>query len=221
MKFSGLKLLIAAGMLALSAGAASAASVSFNLGTGPGSDVTSNSGTAVRAISDGLRVHITGRVFRHGIGSTSATSDATAWSNGIGLLRNQWHHDSHLVDGHYDEYLMLNFSEEVRLTSLTFSYADHRDDWRVYSGSFADFTFEDSGQLSNAGFVQTALVDSLALGTHFLVGTRNSHSGWKLQGLTVDLAPVPLPATGLLLLAGLGGLAVMRKRRAAAAAVAA
>ena len=34
--------------------------------------------------------------------------------------------------------------------------------------------------------------------------------------VTYDMAPVPLPATGLLLIAGVGGLAVMRRRRRAA-----
>jgi hypothetical protein len=216
MVFSRLKMLLAAGALALSAGAASATSVSFDLWSGAGGDVTHNTGNTVTAVSGGITLTVSGRVFSGGINGTGVTSDATAWSNGIGLQRNAWHHDAHFVDGYYDEYLLLTFSTAVDLMSLTFSYADRWDDWRVYSGNFSNFTFQDSGNLTNAGFLQTALVDSDVYGTQFLVGTRGNHSAWKLHG--IEVAPIPLPATGLLLLAGLGGLAVMRKRRAVATA---
>lgn len=61
----------------------------------------------------------------------------------------------------------------------------------------------------------TILFDTAQTSTLITIDQRRN-DGFSIDGVQVGLAPVPLPATGLLLLAGLGGMAVMRGRRKAA-----
>jgi hypothetical protein len=51
----------------------------------------------------------------------------------------------------------------------------------------------------------------------FLVGARGEDDDWTLKGVKVEYQPsvVPLPAAGWMLLAGLGGIAALTRRRAA------
>lgn len=194
--------ILAAAALAVAAPlAASAATVDFDLTRG--GDVTANSGTSVVAESGGISLTITGGA------PNSATGDVNAWSTGIGMLTDA---GRHTIDGRFSEFLVLSFSEAVDLTSLSFSYADAGDNWSVISG----MTPLDAGTMSgdgSASSVHTASVNGGVLATQYLIGTNGSASDWKAFGLSVELAPVPLPASGLLLLAGLGGVAAVRRRR--------
>ena len=49
--------------------------------------------------------------------------------------------------------------------------------------------------------------------TVFAIGVKDNHDEFKIRQIGVELAPVPLPAAGFLLLAGLGGLGLARRRR--------
>jgi choice-of-anchor C domain-containing protein len=79
------------------------------------------------------------------------------------------------------------------------------------------FSFDSTGKTRNAmgwttmtmGF--TAAASSQIL--RFVSGSSGVH-GAALDDVKIDLAPVPLPAAGALLLAGLGGLALLRRRKA-------
>ena len=192
--------------------AANASIVDFDFGAG--GDVTHNSGRSVVAESGGLSLTITGAAFSGGLTGSGWWGDATAWDNGIGLYAGG--RDSHWVDGYYDEYLLLSFSEAVDLTAAAFAYGDGGDDWRVLAGNFHGYSAVDSGTLAGSGSggsVFSAAIDSDVTATQFLIGTTGGRSEWKLRGVSVDVAPVPLPASGLLLLAGLGGVAAMRRRK--------
>lgn len=61
----------------------------------------------------------------------------------------------------------------------------------------------------------TAATVSLVNYTAFGGGTMRANDGFSVDGMQVRLSPVPLPAAGLLLIAGLGALGVMRSRRTA------
>jgi hypothetical protein len=81
------------------------------------------------------------------------------------------------------------------------------------------------GQLTNAGPNTLSLAVNLGLNPNAVYNrlrlVDNSpvvagRDGWDIDAISV--AAVPLPAAGLLLLAGLGGLAAFRRRSVAAAA---
>lgn len=74
--------------------------------------------------------------------------------------------------------------------------------------------------LSNMKWVTEVLTftaDSTSAFLHFLskTGAQNNAYGAALDNVRIELAPVPLPAAGLLMLAGLAGLAAVRRRKAA------
>ncbi|MEJ6388920.1 VPLPA-CTERM sorting domain-containing protein [Gymnodinialimonas ulvae] len=191
---------------------ASASIVDFDL-TSNG-DVTQNHGASVVAESGGLSLTVTGAAFSGGLTGNGWWGDATAWDNGVGLHAGG--RDSHWVDGYYDEYLLLSFSEAVDLTAAAFAYGDGGDDWHVLAGNFYGYSAVDTGMLAGSGYgssVYTAAIDGAVSATQFLIGTTGGRSEWKLHGVSVEVAPVPLPASGLLLLAGLGGVAAMRRRK--------
>ncbi len=202
--------------VATSVGAASATSVTFDFTDN--TQLVSNTGNTAVFSNGGVTLTIGGYDFSGGINGTGTVADATAWNNGIGL-RSLVRHDVHFVDGWYDEYLTLSFSTALDVTAASFSYADQHDDWRFYSGALGSQLFEDSGSMSGNGqgnSVYSTLINSASIGTQFLIGTAWNNSQWKLSSLTVELphtAPIPLPAAGWMLLAGMGGLAAISRRR--------
>lgn len=208
------KILAAAAIAVAAPMAVQATTVDFDLRSH--GDVTNNSGHSVTAQSGGITLTVQGAAFSGGLHGSGWYGDATAWGNGIGLRG--YHRDNHAVDGYYDEYLLLSFSQAVSLTELSFSYADAGDDWAVLAGNYGTSTPLDSGTMAGNGYgssVFTTAVDGGVYATQFLLGTTGNHSEWKARGLSVQLAPVPLPASGLLLLAGIGGIAAMRRRKRA------
>ena len=163
----------------------------------------------------------------HGYVTSGNTYDQNAvvgqYSNGLGVSNNTYGcytyytcttDDKHTVDGSYwDDFLILSFSQDVQLTSADFSYFGDHDDFRLFydlngDGVLGDEDFitykKDSDPFFDFPVVSTSLIGFVATG---------SNDSWKLKSVHGHVSPVPLPASGLMLIAGLGALGAARRRR--------
>lgn len=129
--------------------------------------------------------------------------------------------DQHTVDGdNHNEAVVLDFgSLVIKLTSITFAYADSNDQYDVFAfgnGIGAAATETDFDNSMNCGSSVCTMTNFIiGEGSIFGIGAFYDDSEWKLKAITFDVIPpgeVPLPAAGWLLLAGLGGLAVAKRR---------
>lgn len=118
-----------------------------------------------------------------------------------------------------DEYLIFTFDTLVELETVVFGDfnqpGDDNDEYELFilvNGIYTQIVFEGTDNPLNFG--PGVVTDS------FVVGAVNSdlvtdfRDGFRVA--SVSLSAIPLPASGLLLLAGFGGLAALRRRKAAA-----
>lgn len=136
------------------------------------------------------------------------------------------------------DFLVLDFSREVTLDFVNFSQFDAQDRFRlIYDangdgivGGAGDFMSDAFGEGSGGQFSSFAGLSTSAIG----IAAVNADSAWRLQQLGLSFggttpqpptttppptsppppAPVPLPAAGWMLIAGIGGLLAMRRRSA-------
>lgn len=194
--------------VALSAGASLASTVDFHFGSSHPSYTSKVSKTV-----DGITLDVTG--LRCDGSSCWSSNKLVEWGTGIGIYSNS--QDSHQVDGYYrDEYLKLTFSEEVTLDAAKFTYYSADDDFTLHTWNGSKFVFNGHGDAceANCGGSHTVHTYDFAgtyTSTMFLIGAKYDDDDWKFKGVSVT--PVPLPAAGFMLLAGLGGLAAMKRRK--------
>lgn len=198
--------LATASVLALSAGAASATIVHFDLGHG---DSAYNQ-SSLHYSEGGLDLTLTGA----SCGTwTCRDEDIDRYSgSGVGMNRSYW--DSHTVDGYgRNEYINLEFSHDVQLKSVTFSYVTQYSDFVLYTWDGSGWNYVGEADADQGTYNFAGTYD----GSIFSIGAAGAHDSWKLAGVSAHyVAPIPLPAAGWMLLAGIGGIAAMKRRKKAA-----
>lgn len=128
-------------------------------------------------------------------------------SGGLGV-DSHWF-DSDQIDGSiHNDLVTLTFDREVRFSAVNFSSWDASDSFDL----FVDGTLVSPEERSadGAGFYSLAgiLGSSISFGAD--AGLLAGFDSFRVASL--EVAPVPVPAAGFLLLAGLGGLATLRRR---------
>lgn len=142
-----------------------------------------------------------------------------AYSPGLGILT---HNDnSHTIDGSgRKEAAILEFSQNVIITGLTFGYFDGDDDFEFFFDADMDSIVErvlSNIDIPNSGFIDMTGFFSQA-GSLFGVGANYHDDSFKLKKVYYELAPeVPLPAALPLFLAGAAGVGFVSRRRKGAA----
>jgi hypothetical protein len=127
------------------------------------------------------------------------------------------------VDRLLNESLRFAFDDEVVLSGLTFGGYEQFDDFDlVVDGDYANaykFSFADGNPLTGLNLTGTifSIIASVDAGDFF--NGQLFEDAFTVAGLTTadaPTAPVPLPAAGWALVAGLGALGVVRRRKAQA-----
>lgn len=197
----------------LSVGAASAATYTVDLSGNAG--LTSPI-TYTNAGGSGISVTAAAFEFNDNTGALEGPLKLGQYSNGLGVCSDVdegYCDENHEVDGlETDEMVRFTFDQTIKLLSVAFSYVDSNDD-------FAFKFFDPAGQYYNALDINNSgsyTFSQTWTGTQFGIGAQGWNDNFKIKSLTFDyVAPIPLPAGGILLLTALGGLGVAARRRKA------
>ena len=133
--------------------------------------------------------------------------------------------NDHQIDGKGpNEVAKLSFSQSVTVEKVWFTYVGFNDDFAFTmidgddAGSYYSSTDIPGGWFWDSG-VGAYYFHNDWTGTMFGFGASGKNDDYKLKGIKFsyhDVAPVPLPAGGLLLLGGIAVMAGLRRRSAKA-----
>lgn len=205
--------MLAAGALALCAGTASAATVTFDFAAGG----TTSFVNKLNFTTGDVKLALTGKLYD--LKGDTVKADT---SRGIKVkssetygLASQFNCKAGLCDDNFrtdgsqfNEMLMFKFNRKVSIDAITFNdrLVDGSDSFDFALGSTRQFSDTVTESYSVAGGFQ---------GFSFGIGASADDSRFRVTSITVtydDTTTVPVPAGGLMALGGLGALAALRRK---------
>lgn len=205
---------LAGGALVAMAGTASAASVTSVIDLGGSGGYSSSF-----SFTDGtVGLTTTGHKL-HSDGSIGDQKTMGQWGGGLGVKSDRW--DQHFVDSNgADEVVKFLFDTAVKIEKIWFTYVDCYDDFAfsVFSPGGSVTHFDSDLDIDENGYGYGSYTFASGyVSTMFGIGAAGHGDSFKIRKIQFsyddDPAPVPLPAAGWLMLAGLGGLAAVRRVR--------
>ena len=210
-------------LLAGTAGAASL-TTTFDLSGNDSSSAWNSLPSAVTMTQNGITATFDAKSWNNGpTGSGNVFTSGTVrdarlgrYNGGAGVTNSR--RESHVVDGYgWNDFIEIQFDAPHKVTEVSFGFYDRRDDFRWMYDSNEDGKIGVGDMFSDSINVRSSNPFSGFGGVAsnvFGIGAFGDNDSWKLRSVTVETSPVPLPAAGLLLLGGLGGLGMMGRRKA-------